>query len=115
MAFYKIGMQDNTQEIFNTLVTEYPDHPLIPYGNGQLALIKGDADTAIAEFKTSMEKDPRSHPPVIALGEYYISQGNTDAAEALWSGFLKTNHRNRVVRQRLAILKRQLENVTNSN
>ena len=115
MAFYKSGMEDNAQEIFNTLPTEYPDHALIPYGKGQLALIKGDADTAIAEFKSSMEKDPRSHSSVIALGEYHISQGNTDEAEALWSGFLKTNHRNRVVRQRLATLKRQLENATNSD
>ena len=115
MAFYKSGVEENAQEIFNTLSTEYPNHALISYGNGQLALIKGDADTAIAEFKASMEKDPKSHPPVMALGEYYISQGNTDEAEALWSEFLKINHRNRMVRQRLAILKRQLEGATNSD
>ena len=115
MAFYKSGMEENAQERLDTLVTEYPDHALVPYGNGQLALLKGDTDTAIAEFKASMEKDPKSHAALIALGEYYISQGNTAEAEALWSGFLKRNPRNRVVRQRLGTLKQQLEEATNPN
>ncbi len=115
MAYYKSGMEDKGQEIFDTLVAEYPDHPLIPYGNGQLALLKGDTDTAVAEFKASMEKDPKSHAAPIALGEYYLSQGYIDDAKALWSGFLKANPRNRVVRQRLAALNRQLEAVTNSD
>ena len=115
MASYKRGMEDNAQEILDTLAVEYPDHPLLPYGNGQLALLKGDADTAIAEFKASMEKDPIFHAAPIALGEYYLSQGYIDEAEALWSGFLKNNSRNRVVRQRLGILKRQLEETTTSD
>lgn len=115
MAFYKAEMGDNAQEILDTIATEYPDHALRHYGNGQMALIKGDPDTAIAEFKASMEKDPRSHHAVIALGEYYISQGNAGEAEALWSGFLKSNHRNRLVRQRLGKLKAQLEAETTSN
>ena len=107
MAFYKSGMEDNAQETLDTLATEYPDHALLPYGNGQLALLKGDTDTAIAAFKASMEKDPKSHAALIALGEYYLSQGYIDDAEALWSGFLKTNPRNRIVRQRLGMLKEQ--------
>ena len=115
MAFYKSGMEDKGQEIFDTLIAEYPDHPLIPYGNGQLALLKGDTDTAIAEFKAAMEKDPKSHAAPIALGEYYLSKGYIDDAKALWSGFLKTNPRNRVVRQRLGTLNRQLEAETSPN
>ncbi len=113
MAYYKSEMENNAQEILNILATEHPDHALVPYGNGQLALLKGDTDTAIVEFKASMEKDPRSHAAPIALGEYYISQGHTDKAEVLWSGFLKINPRNRVVRLRLGTLKQQLEAVTN--
>lgn len=62
-----------------------------------------------------MEKDPKSHAALIALGEYYLSQGYTDDAEALWSGFLKANPRNRIVRQRLGTLKRQLEPTTTSD
>ncbi|MCE2393847.1 tetratricopeptide repeat protein [Candidatus Poribacteria bacterium] len=115
MAFYKNGMEDKGQEIFDALAAEYPDHPLTSYGNGQLALLKGDTDTAIAEFKASMEKDPKSHAAPIALGEYYLSQGYIDEAKALWSGFLKANPRNRVVRQRLGTLNRQLEAGTSSN
>ena len=109
MAFYKSEMEDRGQEIFDALATEYPDHSLTSYGNGQLALLKGDTDTAIAAFKASMEKDPKSHAALIALGEYYLSQGYIDDAKALWSGFLKANPRNRVVRQRLGTLNRQLE------
>ncbi|RKU11468.1 hypothetical protein C6502_08855 [Candidatus Poribacteria bacterium] len=115
MAFYKSGMEDKGQEIFDALASEYPDHPLNSYGNGQLALLKGDTDTAIAEFKASMEKDPKSHSALIALGEYHLSQGHIDEAKALWSGFLKVNPRNRVVRQRLATLNRQLEAPTTSD
>ena len=115
MAYYKNGMEDNAKETLDTLATEYPDHALVPYGKGQLALLKGDTDTAIAEFKASMEKDPKSHAAPIALGEYYISQGNSDEAEALWSEFLKRNHRNRVMRQRLGTLKQQLEAATDSD
>ncbi len=115
MAYYKSEMEDKGQELFDALAAEYPDHPLIPYGNGQLALLKGDTDPAIAAFKTSMEKDPKSHAAPIALGEYYLSQGHIDEAKALWSGFLKTNPRNRVVRQRLATLNRQLEATTTSD
>ena len=115
MAFYKSGMEDNAQEILDTLVVEYPDHPLIPYGNGQMALLKGDTDTAIAEFKASIEKEPLFHAAAIALGEYYISQGYADEAEALWSSSLKNNSRNRVVRQRLGMLKKQLEETTTSD
>ncbi len=109
MAYYKSEMEDKGQEIFDALAAEYADHPLISYGNGQLALLKGDPDTTIAEFKVSMEKDPKSHAAPIALGEYYLSQGHIDEAKALWSGFLKANPRNRIVRQRLATLNRQLE------
>ena len=115
MAYYKSGMEDRGQEIFDTLTAEYPDHPLISYGNGQLALLKGNTDTAIAEFKVSMEEDPKSQAAPIALGEYYLSQGDIDEAKTLWSGFLKTNPRNRVVRQRLGTLNRQLEAGTSSN
>ena len=115
MAYYKSGMEDKGQEIFDALAAEYPDHPLTSYGTGQLALLKGDNDTAIAEFKVSMEKDPKSHAAPIALGEYYLSQGYIDEAKALWSGFLKTNPRNRVVRQRLGTLNRQLEATTSSD
>ena len=115
MAFYKSEMEDRGQEIFDALATEYPDHSLTSYGNGQLALLKGDTDTAIAAFKASMEKDPKSHAALIALGEYYLSQGYIDDAKALWSGFLKANPRNRVVRQRLGTLNRQLEAEANSD
>ena len=115
MAYYKSGMEDEGQEIFDTLAAEYPDHPLTSYGNGQLALLKGNTDTAIAEFKASMEEDPKSQAAPIALGEYYLSQGDIDEAKTLWSGFLKTNPRNRVVRQRLGTLNRQLEAGTSSN
>ena len=51
----------------------------------------------------------------IALGEYYISQGYTDEAMALWTQFLKTNPRNRVVRQRLSQLKKQVESAATAD
>ena len=101
MAAYKGDMADKAQEIINTLASEYPNHPLIPYGGGQLAALKGDMDTAITAFKTSIEQDPSFYAAPIALGEYYLSQGYTDEAIALWKKSLRANPLNRVVRHRL--------------
>ncbi|MCZ6681427.1 MAG: tetratricopeptide repeat protein [Candidatus Poribacteria bacterium] len=109
MASYKSGVADKAQATIDSLTTEYPDHPLLPYGQGQLALLKGDADAAITAFKASMEKDPESDAAPIALGEYYISQGYTDEVVALWEGFLENNRRNKAVRRRLNELKKQID------
>ena len=101
MAAYKGEMADKAQEILNTLASEYPNHPLIPYGHGQLAALKGDMDAAITAFKASIEQDPSFYAAPIALGEYYLSQGYTDEAIALWKKSLRANPLNRVVRHRL--------------
>ncbi|MCE2393846.1 tetratricopeptide repeat protein [Candidatus Poribacteria bacterium] len=101
MAAYKGEMADKAQEIIDTLTSEYPNHPLIPYGQGQLAALKDDMDTAIAAFKTSIEQDSSFYAAPIALGEYYLSQGYTDETIALWKKSLRANPLNRVVRHRL--------------
>ena len=101
MAVHKGGMEDKAQEIINTLVAKYPSHPLILYGRGQLTALKGDTDTAIVAFKASIEQDPSFYAAPIALGEYYLSQGYTDEAIALWKKSLRANPLNRVVRHRL--------------
>ena len=101
MAAYKGEMEDKAREIINTLASEYPNHPLISYGHGQLAALKGDMDTAIAAFKVSIEQDSSFYAAPIALGEYYLSQGYADEAIALWKKSLRANPLNRVVRYRL--------------
>ena len=101
MAAYKNEMADKAQEILDTLSSKYPNHPLIPYGHGQLAALKGDMDTAITAFKASIEQDPSFYAAPIALGEYYLSQGYTDEAIALWKKSLRANPLNRIVRYRL--------------
>ena len=101
MAAYKGEMADKAQEILDTLASEYPNHPLIPYGHGQLAALKGDMDTATTAFKASIEQDPSFYAAPIALGEYYLSQGYTEETIALWKKSLRANPLNRVVRHRL--------------
>ena len=108
MAAYKGEMADKAQEILDMLTAEYPNHPLIPYGRGQLAALQGDMDTAIAAFKTSIEQDPSFYAAPIALGEYYLSQGYTDETIALWKKSLRANPLNRVVRHRLHELTKQV-------
>ena len=109
MAAYKGGMVEKAQEIINTLVSKYPDHPLIPYGKGQLDSLKGDVDAAITSFKASIEKNSSFYAAPIALGEYYLSQENPDAAMAVWEGVIKTHPENREVRHHLNKLKRKLK------
>ena len=91
MAAYKSGMEDEAQAMIDALTTEYPEHALILYGHGQLAMLEGEVDTALAAFKASMEKDRRSDIAPLSLGEYYLSQGFVDDAVALWEDFIKAN------------------------
>ncbi len=109
MADYQNGGSVQAQEQIDALAAEHPDHPLIAYGRGQMALLKGDVETAIATFETTIEKDPASDAAPVALGEYYLSQEKPDAAIEVWEGVLKTYPQNRGVRRRLNALKQQRE------
>lgn len=112
MAAYKGGMEDEAQAIIDALATEYPEHSLTLYGQGQLAMLKGEVDTALAAFEASMEKDPYLEVAPLALGEYYLSQGFADEAVALWEEFIKANpdpNRHHRVQRRLNVAKAQIE------
>ena len=109
MADYQNGGSVQSQERIDALAAEHPNHPLIAYGRGQMALLKGDIETAITIFETTIEKDPTSDAAPIALGEYYLSQENPDAAIGVWEGVLKTYPQNSGVRRRLNLLKQQRE------
>ena len=108
MASYKSGMENEAQAIIDELAVEYPEHSLTLYGWGQLALLKGEEDTALTAFEASMEKNPFSDTVPLVLGEYYLSRGFTDQAIAVWEEFIKANpHPNRHyrVQQRLKVAK----------
>ncbi len=109
MAEHQNGASVQAQAQIDALTAEYLNHPLIPYGHGQMALLKGDVEAAISAFKIAIEKDPVSDAAPIALGEYYLSQNNFDAAIRVLEGVLKTDSRNREVSRRLNALKRQRE------
>ena len=104
-ATYHLKKLEDAQKMIDELAAEYPEHALIPYGRGELALLDGDAETAVAEFKASIEKDPLSDIPLLALGEYYVSQGFNDDAITLWEGYLAENQYNQSVRRSLKKLK----------
>ena len=109
MADYQNGGSVQAQERIDVFAAEHPNHPLIAYGRGQMALLKGDVETAITIFEATIEKDPTSDAAPIALGEYYLSQENPDAAIGVWEGVLKTYPQNGGVRRRLNVLKQQRE------
>ncbi len=112
MAAYKSGMEEEAQAKIDVLTTEYPEHSLILYGQGQLAMLKGEVDTGLAAFKASMTKDPHSDTVPLAVGEYYLSQGFADDAVALWEEFIKTNpnpNQHYRVQLRLKATKRQIK------
>ena len=111
MAAYKSGMEDEAQAMIDALATEYPEHSLILYGQGQLAMLKGEGESAIAAFEAAMKKDPYSDTVPLALGEYYLSQGYVDDAVALWEEFIKANpdpNRHYRVQHRLDTVKAQI-------
>ena len=100
-ATHHLNRVEDAQKMIEALAAEYPDHALIPYGKGELALLNGDTETAVTEFKASIEKNPISDIALIALGEYYVSQGYNDDAIALWEGYLTNNQYNQNVRRHL--------------
>ena len=109
MADYQNGNRTQAQTQIDALTVEHPNHPLISYAHGQLALLQGNIDAAIADFETAIEKEPVSDAAPIALGEYYLSQENPDAAIGIWEEVLKNHPQNRGVRRRLNTLKQQRE------
>ena len=112
MAAFKSGMENQAQAIIDVLAAEYPDHSLTLYGQGQLAILRGDVDSALAAFGAAMEKDPSADTVPLALGDYYLSEGFMDDAVALWEKFIKTNpdpNRHHRVQRRLKAVKAQME------
>ena len=112
MATYKSGMEDEAQAMIDVLTTEYPEHALILYGQGQLDILKGEVDSALAAFEASIKKEPHSDIAPLALGEYYLSQGFADEAMALWQDFIKANpspNQHHRVQQRLRAAKVRLK------
>ena len=108
-ATFHLKGVEAAQEMIEELAAEFPEHALIPYGRGEIAMLNGDADTAVAAFKESIENAPLSDIPLIALGDYYVSQGYNDDAIALWQEFLKTNQYNQNVLRRLKKLQNSSE------
>ena len=108
-ATYQLKKPEDAQQLIDELAAEYPEHALLPYGRGELALLNGDTKTAVAEFKAAIEKNPNADIPVVALGDYYVSQGYNDDAIALWEGFLTNNQYNQNVRRSLRKLKGDAE------
>lgn len=105
ISVFKQGREEDGQKLIDTLTTDYPDHSLLPYAKGEIALVKGDEQVAIDAFKEAMEKDPHSDIAVIALGDFYVSKGYNDEAIALWEGYLEENKYNAKVMRRLKPLK----------
>ncbi len=105
LSIFKQGREADAQTLLDTLAGEYPEHPLLPYAKGEIALLKGDEKVAIDAFKEAMEKDPRSDIPVIALGDYYVSKGYNDDAITLWENYLEKDKYNAKVLHRLKPLK----------
>ncbi len=105
IAIFKSGREEDAQKMIDTFANQYPDHPLLPYAKGEIALIKGDEKVAVDAFKESIEKDPRLDIPVIALGDYYVSKGYNDEAITLWENYLEKDKYNAKVLRRLKPLK----------
>ncbi len=109
ISIFKQGREEDANKLIDTLTSEFPDHTLLSYARGEIALIKGDEQGAVDAFKEAINQDPRSDIPVIALGDYYVSKGYNDDAITLWEGYLEKDKYNAKVMQRLKPLKESSE------
>lgn len=101
ISIFKQGREEEAQTLIDTLTSEYPEHLLLSYAKGEIALLKGDEKVAVEAFKEAIKKDPQSDIPVVALGDYYVSKGYNDEAIALWEGYLEKDKYNAKVARRL--------------
>jgi tetratricopeptide (TPR) repeat protein len=63
------------------LVKKEPDNPLYKFALGQALLVKGDRNEATAQFRESLNKNPRYLPSIMALSQLSLSK--RDYAPAL--------------------------------
>ena len=105
VAMHKYGREKDAQTLLDTLSNKYPDHTLLPYAKGEIALLKGDEDAAVTAFKEAIKINPKSDIVVLALGDYYVSKGYNDEAISLWEKFLEHNRNNAKVLRRLQSIK----------
>jgi tetratricopeptide (TPR) repeat protein len=103
---HKDGVEAGKQ-LIDALAAQNPDHAITHYGLGEFALMQGDTATAIAEFQKSIELENFLEPN-LALGEYYISQGNKEEALKLWEAYTTKNYTDRTMRNRVEALKQEL-------
>ena len=103
---HKESLEAGIQQM-DELAAQNPDHAIIHYGLGELALMEDDAETAIAEFQKSIEIENFLEPNLV-LGEYYISQENKEEALKLWENYTKKNYRDRTMRNRVKALQQEL-------
>jgi len=109
MSDYKFGKEEEAVKTIEGLAEDYPDHALIDYGRGQVALLKEDTEAAIGLFNSSIEKDPRSDAAPTVLGNYYMSVDKTNEAIAVWEHFLQNNRYHKKLRKRLNQAKKLVE------
>ena len=109
ISLQKYGREEDAQSLFDEFTDKHPDHMLIPYAKGEIALISGDEETAVSAFKEAIEKNPDTDIAVLALGDYYVSKGYNDEAISLWEKYLETNKSNVKVIRRLNSLKKNSE------
>ena len=109
MSDYKFGKEEEAVKTIEGLAEDYPDHALIDYGRGQVALLKEDTEAAIGLFNSSIKKDPRSDAAPTVLGNYYMSVDKTNEAIAVWEHFLQNNRYHKKLRKRLNQAKKLVE------
>ncbi len=105
VALHKYGKEEDAKTLLQTLSTEYPEHTLLPYAKGEIALHNGEENDAVAAFKEAIKMNPKSSLPVLALGDYYVSKGYNDEAASLWEKFLEHNRNNADILRRLKSIK----------
>ena len=104
----KKGKVEEGKQQMDTLAAGNPDHAVTNYGLAEFALMADDNETAVAEFKKAIELKPKLLEPNLALGEYYIAQGNKEEALTLWEAYTKKNPRDKMMRGRVKQLQQEL-------
>src|SRR4051812_42738934 len=74
LSYFKLGLFERAEEIYRSLVAEYPNDPALRVNLGLVYLKRGNTEEAIAAFSTVIDQAPAHPKAANYLGLAYMQR-----------------------------------------
>lgn len=107
MTSYETGKPEDGEQVIQALAEINPNHAMLDYAKGRIAIFNQDSEGAISAFTTALEKNPRLGVAAAGLSDVYFQLDNPADAISVLEQYLTKNRYDREVRKKLHALKTQ--------